>query len=170
MPTMWNICISICGATDDPRVNAKAQSASDSHMLQGTFRPAGSNWCFFPRRDMKHLLPAFNSVKIAIRIPLIWMPGIIICKWKVRLAHKIEWCKEESRLKNLVLNIHKEVHFVHFNCKKDQLDTNINLTPFHWSIKNRTAVIFGAELDRCYICKLEQERAGSRKEVRHCLC
>lgn len=90
MPIMWNICISICGATDDPRVNAKAQSASDSHMLQGTFRPAGSNRCFFPRRDMKHLLPEFNSVKIAIRIPLIWIPGIMICKLKVRLSHKIE--------------------------------------------------------------------------------
>lgn len=90
MPTMWNICISICGATDDPRVNAKAQSASVSHMLQGTFRPAGSDRCFFPRRDMKHLLPAFDSVKIAIRIPLIWMPGIIMCKLKGRLPQDSE--------------------------------------------------------------------------------
>lgn len=90
MPTMWNICISICGATDDPRVNGKALSASDSHMLQGTFRPARSNRCFFPRRDMKHLLPVFNSLPIAIGIPLIWMPGIMICKLKVRLAHRIK--------------------------------------------------------------------------------
>lgn len=34
----------------------------------------------------------------------------------------------KPRLKNVVLHINKGVHF---NCKKDQLDTKINVTPFH---------------------------------------
>lgn len=59
--------IFIYGATDDPRVNnARAPSGRSARMPQRTFTPAGSNWCFVPRRDTKHLLPSFNSGKVLL--------------------------------------------------------------------------------------------------------